>query len=146
MRAMNELVDKFDGRLVILGFPCNQFGKQENCTNKEILNCLKYVRPGDGYEPKFPLFEKRDVNGEKADPIFKFLRDRLPIPCDESTSLMTDPKCIIWSPVTRSDISWNFEKFLIDPTGKPHKRFSRYSQTKGLEKDVKTLIDEFNVV
>ncbi|KAI5946301.1 Glutathione peroxidase 2 [Manis javanica] len=45
-------------RLLVLGFPCNQFGHQENCQNEEILNSLKHVRPGGGFQPTFTLVQK----------------------------------------------------------------------------------------
>lgn len=61
--------------LRILGFPCNQFGFQEPGENKyEIMNGLHYVRPGHGFVPNFPLFKKRDVNGEKEDEIYTFFK------------------------------------------------------------------------
>lgn len=61
--------------LRIVGFPCNQFGYQEPAKNKyEILNGLKYVRPGHGFEPTFPLFEKIDVNGKNEDEIYSFFK------------------------------------------------------------------------
>ena len=101
---------------------------------------LKYVRPGKGYEPKFPVFEKVEVNGSGAAPLFVFLKERLPLPSDDPTSLMSNCKNIIWEPVTRSDISWNFEKFLITPDGVPFKRYSRYFQTINIQSDIKTLI------
>lgn len=63
---MNELMDKYSRKgLAILGFPCNQFGHQENCNNSEILNSLKYVRPGNGFTPKIDLFGKVSVNGKR---------------------------------------------------------------------------------
>ena len=63
--------------LRIVGFPCNQFGFQEPAENKyELVNGLKYVRPGHGFEPNFQLFEKRDVNGEKEDEIYTFFKVR----------------------------------------------------------------------
>lgn len=63
--------------LRIIGFPCNQFGFQEPAANKyELINGLKYVRPGHGFEPNFLLMEKRDVNGEKEDEIYTFLKVR----------------------------------------------------------------------
>ena len=139
---MNELVTKFEDKLVILGFPSNQFGHQENGNGEEILNCLKYVRPGKGFEPKFPLFEKCEVNGKNAHPIFAFLRDRLPLPSDDAVNFMNSPSSIIWEPVTRTDIAWNFEKFLIDPDGKPFKRYSRYFQTVNIQNDIKMLIEK----
>jgi glutathione peroxidase len=52
---------------------------------------------------------------------------------------MTDPKFIIWTPVRRSDISWNFEKFLIDQNGNPVKRYSRTYQTAHIAKDIEDL-------
>ncbi|KAG7472462.1 hypothetical protein MATL_G00109060 [Megalops atlanticus] len=138
---MNELHTRYAEKgLVILGVPCNQFGHQENCHNDEILLSLKYVRPGNGFEPKFPLLEKVDVNGQDAHPLFTFLKEKLPFPSDDSTSLMTDPKFIIWSPVCRNDISWNFEKFLIGPDGEPFKRYSRKFLTSDIEGDIKKLL------
>lgn len=141
---MNELVDKFGDKLVILGFPCNQFGHQENTKNHEILNALKHVRPGNGFVPKFPIFEKLEVNGKNASEIFVFLRNHLPIPSDDAFSFMTSCKSIIWEPVSRTDLAWNFEKFLITPEGKPHKRFSRYFQTCNLQSEIKSLIERFS--
>lgn len=142
---MNELLDKFAGKLVVLGFPSNQFGHQENGNGIEILNTLKYVRPGNGFEPKFPVFEKLEVNGENAHPIFKFLRERLPLPSDDSTSFMTSASKILWAPVSRNDIAWNFEKFLITPDGKPHRRYSRHYIMMNIQSEIKKLIEEFKV-
>ena len=53
---------------------------------------------------------------------------------------MNDPKSIIWTPVKRTDIAWNFEKFLIDKDGKPFKRYSKKFQTKDLAKDIEKLL------
>ena len=55
---MNDLCQKYGDKLVILAFPTNQFGHQENSNGEEILNTLKHVRPGNGFEPKCILFEK----------------------------------------------------------------------------------------
>uniref|UniRef100_A0A3B1J7S8 Glutathione peroxidase 1 n=1 Tax=Astyanax mexicanus TaxID=7994 RepID=A0A3B1J7S8_ASTMX len=139
--VMNELHANYsDKGLVILGVPCNQFGHQENGKNEEILNCLKYVRPGNGFEPRFQLLEKVEVNGTNAHPLFEFLKEKLPFPSDNSMALMTDPKFIIWSPVCRNDVSWNFEKFLIGPDGEPFKRYSRNFLTSDIEADIKELL------
>ncbi|KAL3874371.1 hypothetical protein ACJMK2_037397 [Sinanodonta woodiana] len=142
---MNELASKFEGKLVILGFPCNQFGHQENGNNDEILNSLKYVRPGNGFEPVFPIMEKCDVNGSNSHPLFQFLREKLQQPSDDPVSLMTLANCIIWEPVTRTDISWNFEKFLIAPDGNPYKRYSKKFPTKDIQNDIKELIQQFGL-
>lgn len=72
---LNALHEEFrDVGFTILGFPCNQFGKQEPGDNNEILPALKYVRPGNGFVPKFPLFEKVDVNGDNEQALFTFLK------------------------------------------------------------------------
>lgn len=140
---MNDLQKRLGPRgLVVLGFPCNQFGHQENGKNEEILNSLKYVRPGGGFEPNFTLFEKCEVNGEKAHPLFTFLRNALPAPSDDPNALMTDPKYIIWSPVCRNDIAWNFEKFLVGPDGVPVRRYSRRFRTIDIEPDIETLLSQ----
>lgn len=139
----HELQRRFGPQgLTVLAFPSNQFGHQENATNEEILKSLKYVRPGNGYEPNFPVFEKCEVNGENAHPLFKLLKESLPFPHDDPVSLMTDPKFIIWSPVCRSDIAWNFEKFLIGRDGVPFKRYSRNFETIKMQDDIEKLLQQ----
>ena len=134
---MNELTEKYGSKgLSVVGFPCNQFGHQENCSEKEILNTLKYVRPGNGFEPNFDLMSKVEVNGANAHPLFKYLKEKLPFPCDDHVSLMGNNNFIIWNPVERSDIAWNFEKFLIGPDGLPVKRYSKKYQLKDLAADI----------
>jgi len=124
-----------------LGFPSNQFGHQTNNKGQEILQNLKHVRPGNGYEPNFPLFERADVNGKNELPLFTYLKSQLPLPKGgDGEQLMGDPKFIIWDPVKRSDISWNFEKFLIDRNGKPVKRYSRRYPTLDIAKDIEKLL------
>lgn len=137
---MNDLAKQFGNKLVVLAFPCNQFGHQENTSNEEILNSLKHVRPGNGFVPTFPIFTKREVNGANTDPIFSYLKSNLPAPCDNTEDLMGDPKSIIWSPVRRTDVSWNFEKFLIDKDGNTFKRYSRNFLTSDIAKDISTLV------
>ena len=59
----------------VLAFPCNQFAYQEpGASAREIMNGLKYVRPGAGFEPNFPLFQKIQVNGAQEDPIYTFVK------------------------------------------------------------------------
>lgn len=137
---MNELCEKYGKDLVVLAFPTNQFGHQENSEGEEILNALKYVRPGNGFEPKCTLFSKVIANGEGEHPVFTYLKRELPLPSDDQDSFMGDPKFIIWKPVRRSDISWNFEKFLVDKNGKPFKRYSKSFQTAHLAKDISSLV------
>lgn len=138
---MNALQSRFGtDQLAILGFPCNQFGHQENAKNEEILTCLRYLRPGNGFVPDIEMFGKVEVNGANAHPVFQLLKDQLPLPSDDSLSLMGDPKAIIWSPVTRSDISWNFEKFLIGLDGTPYRRYSKKFETINLEAEIEKLL------
>jgi glutathione peroxidase len=86
--------------LAVLGFPCNQFGQQEPGTSKEIDQFCK-----KNYGVEFDLFEKVEVNGSNACPLFKHL-----------TKTDTHPK-------GEGKVSWNFEKFLLDRNGKVVGRF-----------------------
>ena len=71
---MNELIEKYESQgLSILGFPCNQFGHQENCKNEEILPFLANVRPGNGFVPKIDMFSKVQVSGNFFFCIMDFL-------------------------------------------------------------------------
>lgn len=140
--GMNTLTEKFGPQgFMCLGFPSNQFGHQTNNKNNEILGQLKYIRPGNGYEPNFPLFARADVNGKDELPLFAYMKSVLPVPeGDEGAQLMGDPKFIIWSPIKRSDISWNFEKFLVNQDGVPIKRYSRRYPTVDIAKDIEAVL------
>lgn len=156
---MNALAEKYGDKINILGFPCNQFGHQTNEDNSEFLNTLKFVRPGDGFEvaPTITLFEKCNVNGADAAPVFKWLKNELRMPSDGETDSaetgMTDDDCLVlprggfggttvvlWTPVARSDIAWNFEKFLLDVDGKPFKRYSRFFDTNAIADDIEPML------
>eukprot|EP00746_Dinoflagellata_sp_MGD_P154394 gnl/MRDRNA2_/MRDRNA2_84779_c0_seq2.p1 gnl/MRDRNA2_/MRDRNA2_84779_c0~~gnl/MRDRNA2_/MRDRNA2_84779_c0_seq2.p1 ORF type:complete len:155 (+),score=23.42 gnl/MRDRNA2_/MRDRNA2_84779_c0_seq2:294-758(+) len=154
---MNALHKEFGGKLNVLGVFCNQFGHQTNEDNNQIALTLKHVRPGNGFESLGDLFSKVNVNGADAHPLFKFLKSKLPYPtdppgdtkgngCDDNDALILprgnfDSTTItLWSPVCRSDIAWNFEKFLLDKDGTPVKRYSRYFDTAKIAADVKPLL------
>ena len=115
--GLENLYRKYiDKGLVILGFPCNQFGNQEPGTEKEISEgCLI------NYGVSFQMFSKIDVNGENAHPIYKYLKDRLP-------------------GLVGKKIKWNFAKFLIDMSDKPVKRFSPTTVPEKLVKDIEKLL------
>jgi glutathione peroxidase len=100
--GLEALYQKYkDQGLVILGFPCNQFGNQEPGDEKSISEgCMI------NYGVSFPMFSKINVNGKEADPIYKYLKKNL------------------GGGIFGSGIKWNFTKFLIDANGKPVKRFS----------------------
>lgn len=152
---MNDLVRKYGDQLVCLGFPCNQFGHQEGGNNTEILNCLKHVRPGNGFVPNFDLSVKVQVNGSDEDPLFTFLKASLPMPYDDEDAtrmganvgprnefLCDSAEKILWKPVKRSDISWNFEKFLVAPDGTPFRRYSRFHSTIEIATDIEELLKQ----
>ncbi|XP_075827179.1 epididymal secretory glutathione peroxidase isoform X1 [Microtus pennsylvanicus] len=128
--------------LVVLGFPCNQFGKQEPGENKEILPGLKYVRPGGGYIPNFQLFAKGDVNGEKEQKIFTFLKHSCPHPSE----VVSTKKHISWEPVKVHDIRWNFEKFLVGPSGVPVMRWSHLAPVSTVKADIVAYLRQFKTM
>ena len=80
------------------------------------------------------------VNGEGEHEVFSWLKGQMPLPSDDGVSMMANPKFIIWQPVKRSDIAWNFEKFLVDQTGKPFKRYSKKFQTCHISADIDKLL------
>ena len=105
-----------DKGLVILGFPCNQFGKQEPGTAKDISEgCLI------NYGVSFPMFAKVDVNGENAHPLFSYLKSALP-------GLITNR------------VKWNFTKFVIDSEGNPVKRYAPITSPLKMEQLIVSLL------
>uniref|UniRef100_A0AAQ5ZH38 Glutathione peroxidase n=1 Tax=Amphiprion ocellaris TaxID=80972 RepID=A0AAQ5ZH38_AMPOC len=115
---LNALMEMYgDLNFTVLGFSCNQFGLQSPEVNHETLNILKYVRPGGGFVPKFPVFGKVEVNGLNEDPLFTYLKETLPF----VNPVIGDMKKLFWSPIKVNDIRWNFEKFLITADGMPLK-------------------------
>uniref|UniRef100_A0A8C0ULK8 glutathione peroxidase n=1 Tax=Cyanistes caeruleus TaxID=156563 RepID=A0A8C0ULK8_CYACU len=119
-KELNALQDELRSQgVVVLGFPSNQFGKQEPGQNSEILPALKYVRPGGGFVPNFQLFQKGDVNGAKEQKIFTFLKNACPPVAEE----FGNPNKLFWEPLRNHDIKWNFEKFLVSPEGVPIMRW-----------------------
>ncbi|XP_017373911.1 epididymal secretory glutathione peroxidase isoform X1 [Cebus imitator] len=137
LNALQEELKPFG--LVVLGFPCNQFGKQEPGDNKEILPGLKYVRPGGGFVPNFQLFEKGDVNGEKEQKVFSFLKHSCPHPSE----ILGTFKSISWNPVKVHDIRWNFEKFLVGPNGIPVMRWSHQATVSLVKADIVAYLKQF---
>jgi len=143
---MNSLNEKYDD-LVVLGFPCNQFGHQTQEKDFELLDVLKYVRPGNGYEPNFEIFTKMDVNGDTESEIFTFLKGALPFPYDDVAGTGSDMitakiSNIIWTPIRRTDIIWNFEKFLVNQNGVPVRRYSPKFPTEDCAADIEKLIKD----
>ncbi|NGZ76017.1 glutathione peroxidase [Saccharibacillus alkalitolerans] len=117
-QGLQELYDKYHERgLEILGFPSNQFNEQDPGTNEEIVEFCQL-----NYGVKFPMFEKVDVKGNGAHPLFQYLSEEAP-------GLMGS-----------KSVKWNFTKFLIDKEGKPVKRFAPQTSPEQLEKDIEKLL------
>lgn len=115
--GLEKLYKKYGEQgLVILGFPCNQFGGQEPGDESSIAEgCVL------NYGVTFPMFAKVDVNGDTAHPIFKYLKSKL-------------------GGLLGSKIKWNFTKFLIDANGRPVKRFSPITKPEAIEKDIAKIL------
>jgi len=135
--SLNKLVEKIDDPdFVTIGVPCNQFNGKEPGTDEEILKTLKFVRPGNGFTPKFLMTTKLDVNGYKEHPLFSFMKSKL----ESETEAIGNPDNLKWSPIRASDISWNFEKFLINQEGIPVKRYTPTTDPLEIEEDINTLL------
>ncbi|KAL4229488.1 Glutathione peroxidase 3 [Mactra antiquata] len=101
-----------------LAVPCNQFHFEEPAwSGVELMDGLKYVRPGDGFIPKFPLTQKIDVNGIHEHPMYTFLKSQ----CPPATRVVVQP--VLYSPIYTEDVRWNYEKFLVGPDGKALYRY-----------------------
>ena len=106
-----------DQGLVVLGFPCNQFGAQEPGSAEEIgAFCEK------NYGVSFPMFAKIDVNGSNAHPLFQFLKS-------EATGLLDT-----------EGIKWNFTKFLVGADGKVHSRHAPTANPEDLAPIIENLL------
>jgi glutathione peroxidase len=106
-----------DRGLVVLGFPCDQFGHQEPGDENEIKSFCS-----TNYDVSFPMFSKVDVNGDHAHPLFKYLKDEAP--------------GILGS----RGIKWNFTKFLVDKSGKVIRRYGSMDKPESLIKDIEQLL------
>lgn len=83
------------------------------------------------------------VNGKEAHPLFKLLRETLPLPSDDIHSFVSSPVDLSWAPVCRNDIASNFEKFIIAPNGKPYRRYSSNIKVVNLHNDIDNLLAKF---
>ncbi len=116
--GLEALYEKYrDQGLEVLGFPCNQFGKQDPGSNDEITEFCQL-----NYGVSFPMFGKIEVNGGGADPLFKHLKSEAP------GALGTEA------------IKWNFTKFLIDPSGKVLKRYAPKTKPEDIAADIEALL------
>jgi glutathione peroxidase len=116
--GLEALYQKYRDRgLVVLGFPCNQFGEQEPGSADEIgAFCQR------NYGVSFPMFEKIDVNGEGAHPLYRWLKQTAP------------------GVLGTERIKWNFTKFLVDRRGSVVDRYAPTTKPADLSKDIETLL------
>ena len=116
--GLEKLYEKFHGQgLEVLGFPCNQFGGQDPGTAEEIgAFCQK------NYGVTFPMFEKVDVNGDAAHPLYQWLKKSAP------------------GVLGTEGIKWNFTKFLVDRSGIVKERFAPLTTPADIEKVIVKLL------
>lgn len=113
-KGLEELYKRYkDKGLVVLGFPCNQFGSQEPGSESEIASFCEL-----NYGVSFPLSAKIDVNGDNADPLYEYLKAEKP------------------GLLGSKAIKWNFTKFLIGRDGQPIKRYAPTEKPEDLAADV----------
>jgi glutathione peroxidase len=106
-----------DAGFFVLGFPCDQFGRQEPGTHAEIRQFCAQT-----YDVTFPLFSKIEVNGPNAHPLYRFLKAR--------------KKGILGS----ASIKWNFSKFLVSGSGEVLKRYGSRDTPQAIDSDVRALV------
>lgn len=112
-KGLQELYDKYEDKgLVVLGFPCNQFGSQEPGSSDQIKEFCDI-----NYSVTFPMFEKIDVNGDNAHPLYKHLKSN-------ASGFITD------------NIKWNFTKFLVDKEGNIVGRYGSNKKPSSLEAEI----------
>ena len=117
-KGLQKLEEEFGGRgFHVLGFPCNQFGAQEPGTNEEIEQFCSL-----NYNVTFPMFDKIDVNGDGAHPLYKHLKSAQP--------------GILGSEA----VKWNFTKFLVDREGRVVKRFGSIDKPEDLRSAISALL------
>jgi glutathione peroxidase len=116
--GLEALYRKYRERgLVVLGFPCDQFGHQEPGDEAEIKSFCSL-----SYGVSFPMFAKITVNGADAHPLYRFLKEARP------------------GVLGLESIKWNFTKFLVNKDGEPLKRYAPSDKPENLEVDVETVV------
>ncbi|KIW99771.1 uncharacterized protein Z518_10699 [Rhinocladiella mackenziei CBS 650.93] len=108
-----KMSEKYPDQFVIIGFPCNQFGGQDPGSNDQIQEFCQV-----NYGVTFPVLGKTNVNGDKAEPVFEWMKAEKP------------------GLLGLKRIKWNFEKFLIDRDGKVVHRWGSVTKPESIEKDI----------
>ena len=118
-KGLQELYSKYSNKdFEILAFPCNQFGAQEPGSNEEIQEFCD-----NNFNVSFKIFDKINVNGSNASPLFKHLKN--------------EAKGVMGSEASK----WNFTKFLIDNNGSVIKRYSPQTTPDKIDKDLSKILD-----
>lgn len=116
-KGLEKLQQAFGPRgFSVLGFPCNQFGRQEPGDAAQIQQFC-----AANYAVSFPMFDKIDVNGGDAHPLYQYLRS-------EKSGLLG------------ASIKWNFTKFLVGRDGEPVARYAPQTKPEELEAPIRTLL------
>jgi glutathione peroxidase len=117
-RGLEALWRKYEDQgLVILGFPCDQFGHQEPGDEAEIQSFCSMT-----YDVSFPMFAKIEVNGAGAHPLYQHLKAEAP------------------GLLGTEGVKWNFTKFLVDRSGKVVKRYAPTDKPEAIEPDIVALL------
>lgn len=118
-KELEELYQTYHSKgLEILGFPCNQFAKQDSGSNQEIQEFSQL-----NYGVTFNMFEKIEVNGAHAHPIYRYLKQEV-------------------KGLFGSEIKWNFTKFLIDRDGNVIKRYAPTVKPSKIANDIEILLSK----
>jgi len=137
--ALENLYNKYKSQgLVILDFPCNQFGEQAPGTEEEIVTFCQLK-----YKVSFPQFAKIEVNGENESPVFTYLKENAP--AEELSGLKAKATDVMLKKISKTykkenDIKWNFTKFLVDKEGGVVKRYAPTTKPEDIEKDILKLL------
>lgn len=117
--GLQELYESFGNeKFEILAFPCNQFANQEPGNHEEIKGFCSL-----NFGVTFPIFQKVDVNGDKADPLFNYLKEECP-------------------GILGKSVKWNFTKFLVDKDGNVVERYAPTTAPEKLVNKIKALIEK----
>lgn len=136
---LNEIYAEFnDQGFEILDFPCNQFGGQAPGTTEEITEVcrVKWMVP-------YTIFDKIDVNGENASPLYEYLKAEQPfkdITGESAEMLKQVLESIDKNYMDNDDIKWNFTKFLVDRKGNVVRRFEPTEDLQNVKEAIEALL------
>lgn len=135
--GLQKLYDKYQEKgFEILDFPSNQFFEQAPGSNEEIVSFCKL-----NYGTTFKTFSKIDVNGENAEPLYKFIKKEAPIAEEDASSNgLYEKLASLGFKTDGDDIKWNFTKFLVDRHGNVVARFAPTYEPEKLANAIESLL------